>query len=61
MVDFFEAKRINKVRRDDFTGCKTLRKIQPMYLEFALKEGKFNWCVKGKRKDPLVYLHYKMQ
>ena len=39
---FFEAKRINKVRRDDFTGCKTLRKIQPMYLEFALKEGKFN-------------------
>ena len=28
--------------RDDFTGCKTLSKIELMYLEVKLKEAKFN-------------------
>ena len=47
----FEAKRTNKVRRDDFTGCKTLRKIKPMYLEFELREGKFNCDVLKSKKE----------
>ena len=33
----FEAKRMNKVMRDDFTSCKTLRKPQPIYFEVKLK------------------------
>ena len=28
----FEAKGINKLRRDGFTRCKTLNKLEPMYL-----------------------------
>ena len=28
--------------RDDFTGGKTLSKVQPMYLEVKLKEAKFD-------------------
>ena len=38
----FEAKRINKVTRDDFTGCKTLNNVEPLYLQVKLKEVKFN-------------------
>ena len=34
------------VRTDNFSGRKTLSKLEPMYLEFKLKEAKFNWCVK---------------
>ena len=41
-----KVKRINKVTRDNFTGRKTLNKLEPMYLEFKLKEAKFNCCVK---------------
>ena len=37
-----ETKRINKVRRDGVTHRKTLNKLEPMYLEFILKESKFN-------------------
>ena len=36
-----EDKRINKVRRSNFTGRKTLIKLEPMYLEFKLREAKF--------------------
>ena len=36
-----EAKRINKIRRNYFTGRKTINKLEPMYLEFKLKEAKF--------------------
>ena len=32
-----EAKRINKIMRDDFTSCKTLRKLEPIYFEVKLK------------------------
>ena len=28
----FEDKGINKLRRDGFTRCKTLNKLEPMYL-----------------------------
>ena len=31
--------------RDDFTGCKTLSKVEPMYLEVTLKEAKCDWCI----------------
>ena len=42
---FWRLNNIEKVRRDNFTGCKTLSKVEPMYLEVKLKEAKFNWRV----------------
>ena len=39
---FWRLNNIEKVRRDNFTGCKTLSKVDPMYLEVKLKEAKFN-------------------
>ena len=39
---FLEAEEINKIRRMDFTGRKTLCNDEPIYLEFKLKEAKFN-------------------
>ena len=38
-------------RLGDFTGRKTLNKLEAMYLEFNLKEGKFNWCSKKQKAD----------
>ena len=39
----FDGKRINKLTREDCkTGCKTLSKIETLYLELKLKETKFN-------------------
>ena len=38
----FEVKGINKFRKSDFTGRKTLNKLEPMALQFELKEVKFN-------------------
>ena len=37
-----EAKAINEVRRDRFTRHQTLNKLERMYLEFILKETRFN-------------------
>ena len=51
----FEAKGINKVTRSDFTSRKTLNKLEPMDLEFELKEAKFSRCgKKTKSKEPLM-------
>ena len=33
---------INKGRRDNFRGCKTLRKVKPMYLEVKLEKAKID-------------------
>ena len=33
---------MEKVTTDNFTGCKTLSKIDPLYLKVKLKEAKFN-------------------
>ena len=45
-----EAKRINKIRRNYFTGRKTINKLEPMYLEFKLKEAKFKWLLKNEKQ-----------
>ena len=42
---FLGVNDIQKVTRDDFTGCKTLTKVEPMYLEVKSKESMFNWYV----------------
>ena len=36
---------ISKGSRDEVIGCKTLKKVNPMYLELKFKEIKFNWWV----------------
>ena len=54
LLMLFDGKRINKLTREDCkTGCKTLSKIETLYLELKLKETKFNrslWSLKSKKK-----------
>ena len=44
-----EAKGINNFRRNYFKVPKKLDKLEPMYLEFILKEAKFNLFVKNQK------------
>ena len=42
-LKFLEISDIEKGTKHDFTACKTLSKVKPMYLEVNMKEAKFDW------------------
>ena len=49
---------IKKVMRDNFSGCKTLNKVNPIYFEGKLKEAKFHW---GLERLKPMYLEMKFE